>query len=307
MGTTLPTTTARTLAPRSAAGLDVAIVSYRSREMVRDCLTTLFEHAPSRPLEVFVADNDSGDGTVEMVRAEFPQVRLLAAGGNLGFGKATNMLIDAGDSPYVLALNPDTRMTAGALDLLLDLMDERPEVGICGCRLELEDGSLDHAAKRSFPTVVSSLGHFTGLGRRLRGGRLAAYVAPEVESGPVDCVNGAFMLMRREALERVGAFDEGFWMYMEDIDLCYRFVAAGWKVWYEPRATVVHIKAGTSGKNRTPRLNYAFHYGMYRFYRKHYAPSRPALVNLAVYGGIATKLALSIVRSAAARRARLAA
>jgi len=302
METTIPTTTAPRARGRAPAGLDVAIVAYRSRHMVRDCLTTLLEHAPSRPLEILVADNDSRDGTVEMVRAEFPQVRLLDARGNLGFGRATNLLIEAGRSEYVLALNPDTRMTAGALDLLLDLMDARPEIGICGCRLELEDGSLDHAAKRSFPTVLSSLGHFTGVGRRVRRGRLADYVAPDVESGPVDCVNGAFMLMRRDALDEVGLFDEGFWMYMEDIDLCYRFAQAGWTVWYEPRASVVHIKAGTSGRNRTPRLNYAFHYRMYRFYRKHYAPSRPALANLAVYGGIAAKLALSVARSAAARR-----
>jgi GT2 family glycosyltransferase len=182
-------------------------------------------------------------------------------------------------------------------------MDARPEIGICGCRLERTDGTFDHAARRSFPTPLSALGHFTGLGRRPgASGRLAAYRAPDVEGGPVDAVNGAFMLIRRAALDEVGLFDEGYWMYMEDLDLCYRFARAGWVTWFEPSVTAVHVKGGSSGPNRRPRLNYAFHYGMYRFYRKHYAPGRSALVNGAIYLGIAVKLALSLVRSAVARR-----
>jgi GT2 family glycosyltransferase len=279
------------------AALDVVVVAYRCRELLRACLASLLE-STAAPLTVHVVDNASGDGTVEMVRAEFPAVTVTASKENLGFAAATNIGIRAGGAPYVLALNPDTRVTAGALDRLLRLMGERPEVGICGCRLELEDGGVDHAAKRSFPTPLSALGHFTGLGRRAGSrGRLAAYRAPDVESGPVDAVNGAFMLMRRSALEQVGLFDEGYWMYMEDLDLCYRFAEAGWVTWYEPSVTVVHVKAGTSGKLRSPRLNYAFHYGMLRFYRKHYARQRNPIVNAAVYLGIAGKLVVSLVRT----------
>jgi GT2 family glycosyltransferase len=229
-------------------------------------------------------------------------VQLHVAGSNLGFAAASNLAIRAGGSPYVLALNPDTRVTEGALDRMLALMDTRPEIGISGCRLELLDGTFDHAAKRAFPTPLSALGHFTGLGRRADArGRLAAYRAPEVEAGPVDAVNGAFMLIRRRALDEVGLFDEGYWMYMEDLDLCYRFAQAGWRVWYEPGVTVVHVKGGSSGRNRRPRLNYAFHYGMYRFYRKHYAPGSNVFVNSAIYAGIAFKLALSVVRNAVVR------
>ena len=120
------------------------------------------------------------------------------------------------------------------------------------------------------------------------------YTAPEVEAGPVDAINGAFMLIRRAALDEVGLFDEGYWMYMEDLDLCYRFKAAGWRVLYEPRAVASHLKGGSAGRRRGPRLNAAFHYGMFRFYRKFYAPSRPAYANLAVYAGIAAKLGLSM-------------
>jgi N-acetylglucosaminyl-diphospho-decaprenol L-rhamnosyltransferase len=283
--------------------LDVVIVSFRCRALLRDCLRSLREHPPQRGLRVDVVDNASADGTVEMVRDEFPEVRLHAAASNLGYAAASNLAIRSGAAEYVLALNPDTRVTGGVLERLLELMDARPEIGICGCRLERSDGTFDHAARRSFPTPLSALGHFTSVGRRSGAtGRLAAYRAPEVGAGPVDAVNGAFMLIRRRALDEVGLFDEGYWMYMEDLDLCYRFARAGWVTWFEPSVTVMHVKGGSSGRIRRPRLNYAFHYGMYRFYRKHYAPRRSALVNGAIYLGIAVKLGLSLLRSAVARR-----
>jgi N-acetylglucosaminyl-diphospho-decaprenol L-rhamnosyltransferase len=285
--------------------LDVVIVSYRCRDLLRDCLVALRKHPPSCPFQVFVVDNDSRDGTIEMVSDDFPEVRLIAADRNLGFSAANNLAIRGGHSRYVLALNPDTRVTEGALDSLVELMDSRTDVGICGCRLELEDGGFDHAARRSFPTVLGALGHFTGIGRRTsKPSALSQYRAPGVEAGPVDAVNGAFMLMRRTTLGEIGLFDEGFWLYMEDLDLCYRCWEAGRVVWYEPGVTVVHVKHGTSGEYRRPRVNYAFHYGMYRFYRKHYAPGRNALVNAAVYGGIFGKLCISVVRSEVGRRLR---
>jgi GT2 family glycosyltransferase len=112
------------------------------------------------------------------------------------------------------------------------------------------------------------------------------------------------MLIRRSALDEVGLFDEGYWMYMEDLDLNYRLARAGWVTWYEPEATVFHVKAGTSGEVRDLRLNRAFHYGMYRFYRKHYAPERSPLLNAAVYAGIALKFAGSALAAPLRRRLR---
>jgi N-acetylglucosaminyl-diphospho-decaprenol L-rhamnosyltransferase len=284
--------------------LDVVIVSYRCEGMLRDCLGSLRQHPPRVPMEVHVVDNASHDGTAEMVEREFGEVTLRVNATNLGFAAANNLVIRDTRSPYVLVLNPDTRLTEGALDRLLELMQARPEVGMCGPRLELEDGSLDHASKRSFPTPLSAIGHLTGVGRRRGSGALAAYRAPEVESGPVDAVNGAFMLIRGAALDQVGLFDEGFWMYMEDLDLSYRFAEAGWTSWYEPAATVIHVKAGTTGAERTLRLRAAFHYGMYRFYRKHYAPHRNSAVNAAVYLGIAVAMSASVLRAAIRRAAR---
>jgi GT2 family glycosyltransferase len=278
------------------AGLDVVIVSYRSTDLLRECLASLREHPPTRAMRVHVIDNDSGEETTSMVEREFPEVTLTMLAENSGFSVANNVGIDAGAAPYVLALNPDTRITPGALDRMLAVMDGKPGIGMAGPRLELEDGTFDHAARRSFPTILSSLGHFTGVGRELEGGALAAYRAPETDSGPVDAVNGAFMLMRRAALDEAGVFDEGYWMYMEDLDLCYRFAQSGWTVWYEPSVTVIHVKAGTSGSVRSPRLARAFHYGMFRFYRAHYASSRSVFTNLAVYCGIGMKAAISIGR-----------
>jgi N-acetylglucosaminyl-diphospho-decaprenol L-rhamnosyltransferase len=292
------------MAPPDDAGLEVSIVSYRSEALLRDCLASLRKHPSSRPMSVHVVDNASRDGTAEMVAREFPEFRLTASDQNLGFAAANNIAIRAGSAPYVLVLNPDTRVTAGSLDRLCELMDSRPGVGMAGPRLELDDGSFDHAARRSFPTPVSALGHLTGIGRRRESGRLAAYRAPEVESGPVDAVNGAFMLIRRAALDEVGLFDEGYWMYMEDLDLCYRLARAGWVTWYEPSVTVIHVKAGTTGPDRSVRLNRAFHYGMYRFYRTHYAAERNPIVNLAVYCGIALNLLVTVVRTEARRSLR---
>ena len=280
----------------------MVVVSYRCRELLRDCLDSLRAHPPQRPMQVVVVDNASGDGTAEMVAGEYPEVELHASASNLGFAAATNLGIRSSEAPYVLALNPDTRVTDGALDTVLGVLESHQDVGVAGPGLVREDGSPDHAAKRSFPTPLSALGHFTGIGRRPGApAELAAYTAPRVESGPVDAVNGAFMLMRREALERVGGFDEEYWMYMEDLDLSYRLAEAGWVTWFEPAATVVHVKGASAGRHRSLRLNLAFHDGMRRFYREHYAPRRSPFVNAAVYAGIGLKLAVAVTRSAAGR------
>jgi N-acetylglucosaminyl-diphospho-decaprenol L-rhamnosyltransferase len=283
--------------------LDVVIVAFRSRDLLRRCLESLRAHPPEAKMNVVVVDNASADGTAEMIAAEYPDVALIASHLNLGFAAATNLGASRGRAPYLLALNPDTALTGGALDTILGVLRDHPDVAIAGPRLVREDGALDHAAKRSFPTPLSALGHFSGLGRRPgSSGRLAAYRAPGIESGPVDAVNGAFMLIRRHVFERLGGFDEGYWMYMEDLDLSYRLAQAGWLSWYEPAATVLHAKGGSTGGERSPRLTWHFHRGMYRFYRRHYAPGRSPALNGLVYLGIAIKLANSVTQSLLRRR-----
>src|SRR5215813_5703770 len=235
-------------------GLDVGIVTYRSTPLLEQCLRSLQEHPPERPLSVIVVDNGPPDGTAETVR-RFPDVELIEPGRNLGFAAATNVALARTRARYFLALNPDTRVHADTLGTLLELMDANPSIAICGCRLELEDGSFDHAAKRAFPTPLGALAHFTSIGRTDRApAAVAQYRAPDVDRGRVDAVNGAFMLMRRRALDEAGRFDEGYWLYMEDLDLWFRFALAGWVTWYEPSVAVTHVKGGTSGKNRTLRV-----------------------------------------------------
>ncbi|MBS1868990.1 MAG: glycosyltransferase family 2 protein [Actinobacteria bacterium] len=285
--------------------LDVVIVSYRCRELLERCLRSLDRHPFTHgEMRVHVVDNASGDGTAELVERRFPHVRLQRLERNVGFSVANNAVLRHADGDAVLLLNPDTEMTAGALDALALRLAARPDVGMLGCRLVLDDGSFDHAAKRSFPTPLSALAHFAGVGRRAGADRrLAQYRAPQLgehDSGEVDAVNGAFMLVRREALDDVGLLDERYWLYMEDLDWCYRFHQRGWRVWYEGGVTVVHVKGGTSGRHRRLRQNVAFHRGMARFYRKFHAGRNP-LLDGAVLVGIGAKLALAVSRSALAR------
>lgn len=282
--------------------LDVVIVSFRCADLLRRCLRSLQAHPPARGLNTSVIDNASRDGTATIVRHEFPDVRLIELGENVGFAAANNLALRESRAEYALVLNPDTEVAEGTLDVLLAVIDGDPRIGIVGPRLVQDDGTFDHAARRSFPTPLSALGHFLRVGRSARApARLAAYRAPSTERGPVDAVNGAFMLLRREMLDEIGLFDEGFWMYMEDLDLCRRAAEAGWQTWYEPTVSALHTKAGTTGRHRPLRLNFAFHYGMYRYYRKHTAETSPVPLNGLVYAGIALKFAVSALRSAVAR------
>jgi len=277
----------------------VIVTAAGGRDLVRACLRSLEEHPFTRgPVQVHLVDNASGDGTAEMVRAEFPAVDLREMGWNSGFCIANNEVLRDAQAPYVLLLNPDTEVREGALDYMYDLMERRPDIGVSGCRLVLEDGSFDHAAKRSFPSPGDALAYFTGRG--------SAYTAPGVDehdAGEVDAVNGAFMFVRREAMDQVGLLDQAYWLYMEDLDWCYRFHRAGWKVWYDGGTTILHVKGGVSKvrRHRGLRANVAFHRGMGRFYRKFQAGRQP-LLDTAVYAGIGAKLLVSATRSAVARR-----
>ena len=288
--------------------LSVIVVSYDCRTLVEDCLASLERCREELALEVILVDNDSTDGTPEAVAERFPWVVLMAQGENLGFSRANNLGIERARGEHLLLLNPDTVVPPDTLPLALDELGRRPEVGMLGVKLVRPDGSLDHAAKRGFPSPGSSLYYFTGLARLFpRSPRFSQYTAGHVdpdETAAVDAVNGAFMLVRRAALEDVGGLDEDYWLYMEDLDWCYRFWQRGWQVLYWPGAEVVHVKGGSSPGSRSWPANRAFHRGMWLFYSKHYRHRRSPLVTAAVFAGIWLKLALSALRSAVARYAR---
>ena len=289
--------------------LEIVIVSSTgAREVLRPCLLSLRANPLTiGEMRVHLVDNASTDGTPEMVREEFGEVELHALDWNSGFCVANNVVLRETEADFALVLNPDTEVYEGVLDHMVEFMRERPDVGMSSCRLVQPDGTLDHAAKRSFPTPLGALAHFAGVGRRRGAPKvLAQYRAPELgeyDSGEVDAVNGAFMLVRREALRDVGLLDEGYWLYMDDLDWCYRFHQKGWKVWYDGSVTILHVKGGTTKRKRHLGLrhNVAFHRSMGRFYRKFYAGKNPAL-DAAVYVAILGKLAISATRSAVARR-----
>ncbi|HZK15278.1 MAG TPA: glycosyltransferase, partial [Solirubrobacterales bacterium] len=222
------------------------------------------------------------------------------------FSAANNLALRESEADAVLLLNPDTEVYAGALDAALARLDADGRVGMVGVKLVTENGELDHACKRSFPTPLGALAHFTGIGRANgAGAALSQYRATALgddEPGEVDAVNGAFMLCRTEAVREVGLLDEGYWLYMEDLDWCRRFWDAGWSVFYEPAGTALHVKGGSSGARRAPRQEIAFHRGMGRFYRRFDAPAHNPLLNAAVYAGIGAKLATSLAITAARGR-----
>jgi N-acetylglucosaminyl-diphospho-decaprenol L-rhamnosyltransferase len=282
--------------------LEVAIVSHGAEALLRRCLESLREHPPgTATMRVTVVDSGSPDGTPDMVEREFPEFHLVRCG-NVGFSAANNIVLRESLAGAVLLLNPDTEVYDGTLDTCLARLAADPEVGMVGAKLVREDGELDHAAKRSFPTPLAALAHFTGIGRgQAAGDSLSQYRAThlgEDDPGEVDAVNGAFMLCHAEAVGQVGLLDEGYWLYMEDLDWCHRFWDAGWKVFYEPRARALHVKGGSSASRRAPKQEIAFHRGMGRFYRRFDAPSANPLLNAAVYVGIGAKLAVSLAITA---------
>jgi GT2 family glycosyltransferase len=290
--------------------LEIVVVSHGASVLLRNCLSSLREHPASVPSRVTVVDSGSPDETPDMVAAEFPEVRLIRLG-NVGFSAANNEVLrealtgpgeEGSTTPRLyLLLNPDTEVRVGTLDAAVARLESDESIGMVGVRLTTPDGRFDHASKRAFPTPLSALAHFSGIGRLPSApGRLSQYRATwldETQPGPVDAVNGAFMLVRREALSKVGLLDEGYWLYMEDLDWCRRFGQAGWTVFYEPAGEAIHVKGGSSPDRRRLRQEVAFHRGMGRFYRRFDAPGNPGVLNLLVYLGIAAKLASSLLIS----------
>ena len=294
---------------RGYGTLDVVIVTSDGALAHMDrCLGSL-RTAPYTlgPMQVHVVDNASTDGTPERIASGFPEVRLHRLDHNAGFCVANNVVLRETTADWVLVLNPDTEVFEGALDHMVRLMRARPEIGMSSCRLAQPDGTFDHASKRSFPTPLGALGHFTGVGRSAHGaGHLSQYRAPELDeygAGDVDAVNGAFMLVRQAALRDVGVLDEGYWLYMDDLDWCRRFKLRGWRVFYDGSVTVMHVKGGTTvrKRHRGLRHNVAFHRSMGRYYRKFHAGRRPAF-DVLIYLALLAKLAVSVSRSAVARR-----
>ncbi len=281
--------------------LAIVIVSYNTRDLLRTCLRSVYASEGHFTLHVTVVDNASTDGSIDMVRQEFPQARAIAAPRNGGFAYANNIGLHsygfaqgehAASLPrYALLLNPDTELPPTALAAMLDLMTRRPELGAAGPKLVLPDGRLDKACRRAFPSPSSFIYRGLGLSKLFpHSPRFARYnltYLPEDQETEVDSVVGAFMLVRSQAIAQVGLLDEAFFMHGEDLDWAFRIKKADWKVWYYPQVQVLHHKGAASRGN--PRVRYAFYQAMHIFVRKHYRAETPAPLYWLILAGIALK------------------
>lgn len=283
-------------------GLGIVIVSYNTKDLLRRCLQTVFASSGNFTFQVIVVDNASTDGSPAMVKAEFPQVEVIASPKNGGYSYANNLGlkllgyhskndVDADAPRYALLLNPDTEVPPTALHDMVQYMDTHPQIGVAGPKLVLEDGSLDLACRRSFPTPMVSFYRFSGLSKLFphnpRFGRYnMTFVDPDQEL-EVDSVVGAYMQVRREAIRDAGLLDEMFFMYGEDLDWAFRIKEAGWKVFYHPQVTVKHIKRASS--RRSQKAQFEFQRAMLIFYRKHYRRTTPFWLHALVMIGLLLK------------------
>lgn len=229
--------------------VSVIIVSYNTCAMLKECLEFLFRHTTKNELEVFVVDNDSKDGSAAMVRETFPQVRLIENTTNLGFAAANNQAYELATGQYIILLNPDAYVKPGAVENAVRFMEEHPECGLCGGRLVNLDGDLDPSARR-FPSSLYKLFTLSGLGDRHPNSRVFGrgdfkyFDHNSVQE--VDWVPGTFTTYRRHMLTQTGLFDERFFIYYEETDVCLRAKRNGWKVFFIPDAEVVHVGGGSA-------------------------------------------------------------
>lgn len=297
------------------AALDLAIIilNYNTVHLLRACVDSVLMADTALRYEVCVVDNASTDGSAAMVRREFPGVRLIANTTNVGYSAGNNVGMrtfgfendgPAADAPtvelprYVLLLNPDTIVPPTALAAMVRFMDDSPTVGVAGPRVRRPDGSLDRACRRSFPTPQVSFYRMTGLSKLFpKSKRFNAYNLaywPEDAVHPVDSVVGAFMLVRREAIEQAGLLDEAFFMYGEDLDWAKRIKDAGWDVWYNGQVEITHVKEAASRQSSKARID--FYEAMWLFYRKHYQRDTARWLDRLITTGIAVRGGLDVAR-----------
>ncbi|MCL5959719.1 MAG: glycosyltransferase family 2 protein [Chloroflexi bacterium] len=250
--------------------ISVVIVSFNTRDLLLQCLRSVFDGSASLGMEVWVVDNASTDGSAQAVRELCPEVRLIPNDQNQGFAAASNQAMRQCSGRYVLLLNPDTIVLEDALRRLVDFLDEHPRVGIAGGRLVYPDGSFQHSAFH-FPTLAMALLDFFPINHRLINSRLngrypaGAYDRPF----PIDHPLGANLLARREVLEQVGLLDENFFMYCEEIDFCLRTKLRGWDIYCVPSAKIVHY-SGQSTRQFHAQMLIELYRSRYRLFRKHY-------------------------------------
>jgi len=269
------------------------IVSYNTKDYLRRCIECLMASDIAQEIKITVVDNASSDGSAEMVAAEFPQAELICPGENLGFGRANNLALKKLDTPYALLINSDAFVREDTVRLLLEHMEDSPRCAICGPRALNADGSLQYSC-RTFPGIGISLLH--GFVGKLFPNNPASrsYLMKDHDhtlSFGVDWVSGLCMMIRKEAAQQLGGFDERYFFYVEDVDLCRRAHRLGWQVDFVGRAVLTHL-IDASGGRRSPRMIRAHHDSMWMYYKDDLKGCR--LAAPLVWAGIKLRLLLML-------------
>ncbi len=233
--------------------VSVVIVSLNTEKVLRECLECLARESAGLRVETLIVDNGSKDGSVAMIRNEYPDVKLIVSPENLGFGRANNLAFEQANGRYIVLLNSDAFLMPDSLRLSVERMDKDIRIGLAGGRLVGRDGSWQPSA-RMFPSLLTDLFVLSGFAGKYPGsrifGRFDRTWADQMVAAEVDWVPGAYSIIRRDALTKVGPFDPAFFLYYEEVDLCRRIKAAGYSIWYWPDVVVVHI-GGESSRQMT--------------------------------------------------------
>lgn len=278
--------------------LSIVIVNFNTNELLVDCLESILNSDISVGFEICVVDNNSRNQSFG-VFSDSSQIKFILNNKNYGYSVANNIGIQNTTGRYILFLNPDTYLSPGSVDLLISRIETDKMIGAVGPKLIKEDGSLDKACRRSFPTPPVWFYHSFGFGKLFpKSPKFNRYnfdyIDPDLELD-VDSLVGACMLVRREAIEIVGGFDERFFLYGEDIDLCLRIKNSGWGIRYFPLAVITHYK-GRSTSLFALKSTIEFYRSMYLFHLKHYFNNSNFLLNILIIAGIAFLFLLRVVK-----------
>lgn len=275
--------------------VSICIPTLKAKDLLRDCLRSVYASTRKIAFEIIVVDNNSRDGTVEMLKAEFPEVRLIANDFNGGFSRATNQALQISCGRYALLLNNDTLVLDDALDQLVDFMDTHSEIGICGPKVLNRDRTLQKQCRRSLALPWDLFCYFSGLSWLFPKSRLfARYLITyedENKTHAVDAVSGSCMLIRRAVMDQIGLLDERFFAYQEDTDYCLRAKRAGWLVYYFPGAQIIHYASHGGSRVAPYRSTWEWHKSYFLYYRKNHAARYFFLFNWFYYVVMVLKLA----------------
>jgi N-acetylglucosaminyl-diphospho-decaprenol L-rhamnosyltransferase len=274
------------------ADVSVVVVNYNSGHYLERCVRSIVDGAGEASVQIVLVDNASADDSLERATRVTPDATVLRSDRNRGFGAAANLGVLAAEAPFVFLLNPDAVISGGTLAGFLKVAGDHPRAGIIGCLTKNPDGSV-YPSARKIPTAAESLGHMF-VGPFVPGNRWSrAYTIAGWDrrsERQVEWVSGSSMLLRAEALREVGVFDEAYFMYVEDVDLCTRMRAAGWEVWYSPELEVEHVVgSSTRGSKRMTREHSR---SIYRYYVKHRSPGVLAVTRPLVWAGTRARAAL---------------